>query len=146
MLSVKRIETDKRNSKEARGVLTRSTDTGKWAMQETALNTALELMQRDLDPKNIETHGRRLKQLVQSLEPAHQDFTRRKPLNNDPEPGKTDVLEIKSKVTKALEEQMMKLQGHQASTIMTKGAELMQKIKPPAIPRKSEDYQELLRL
>ena len=65
--------------------------------------------------------------MVQSLEPAHQDFTRKKPLNNDPEPEKTDVLEIKSKVTKALEEQMMKLQGHQASTIMTKGAELMQK-------------------
>ena len=90
MLSVKRIETDKRNSigeatgsKEAMGVLTRSTDTGKWAMQEAALNTALKLMQRDLDPKNIETHGRWLKQLVQSLEPAHQKFARRKPLNND---------------------------------------------------------------
>ena len=110
MLSVKRIETDKRNSKEAKGVLTRSTDTGKWAMQEAALNTALELMQRDLDPKNIETHGRRLKQLVQSLEPAHQDF-----MKNDPEPEKTDVLEIKSKVTKALEEQMMKLQGLQGT-------------------------------
>ena len=114
MLSVKRIETDKRNSKEAKGVLTRSTDTGKRAMREAALNTAPKFMQRDLDPKKIETHRRRLKQLVELLEPAHQDFTRRKPLSNDPEPGKTDVLEIKSKVTKALEEQMMKMQGHQA--------------------------------
>ena len=26
-------------------------------------------------------------------QPAHQDYTRRKPLNNDPEPGIRDVLE-----------------------------------------------------
>ena len=120
-------ETDKRNSKEAKGVLTRPTDTGKGARQEAALNTAPKLMQRDFDPKKIKTHGRQLKQLVQSLEPAHQDFTRRKPLSNDPEPGKTDVLEIKNKVTKEREEQMMKLQGDKISTIRSKAAELKDK-------------------
>jgi hypothetical protein len=46
-------------------------------------------MLSETDKRNSkETNGRQLKQLVQSLEPAHQDFTRRKPLSNDPEPEK----------------------------------------------------------